>query len=379
MTKVYLIRHAEAEGNLYRRVHGHYDSDLTLAGEKMVEMLAERFEDIHIDAVYSSNLRRAMQTAKAVYLPKNLPLETHPDLREYNLGDWEDCEWGYLAYEGSEAFLNWENNHYKCKVPGGDDVYTVSARMTKKILELAEKHKDRSIAIFSHGAAIRSALCAFMGIDFENIESIGWADNTAVALLLVEGDKVIVEYKNDASHLESHKRAPVHKRWWEEGFDRDSFNLWFRPVDPLADRELIKKYQRDAFFTVWGSLRMFDHKQAFEKTGTMLAFNPKSVVFAMQKSVPIGIIELDVNNLDYDNNGHIALFYLVEQARGMGFGAQLLGYAISFYRSLGRKSLTLRVAVTNTPALAFYKKHGFYQIDIEDSPMQQILVMRKEI
>ena len=380
MTKVYLVRHAEAEGNLYRRVHGHYDSSLTLTGQKQVQMLAKRFEDIPVDAVYSSDLKRTMQTAQAIYLQKNLPLNTMPSLREYNLGDWEDCEWGYLAFEGSQDYKNWENHHYKCVVPNGDDVYKVSERMTKTIRELAQKHKDGNIALFSHGAAIRSALCTFMDIKFEKIESVGWADNTAVALLLIDDDgNVIIEYKNDSSHLDTDKTAPVRKRWWEQGLDMDSYNLWFKPVDIVEDRELIKKYQRDAFFTVWGSLRLFDNKIAFAKTKKMVQFNPKSVVFAMQKGNPVGIVELDGNNLDYGNNGHIALFYLLEDLCGIGFGAQLLGYAVSFYRRLGRQSLTLRVARNNLRGLAFYKKHGFYEIDREDTPMEQLYVMKKDL
>ena len=82
MTRVYIVRHAEAEGNLYRRVHGWYDSLITDNGRRQIAALANRFQDIHVDAVYSSNLYRTMTTAGAVYKPKGLTLHTRPDLRE---------------------------------------------------------------------------------------------------------------------------------------------------------------------------------------------------------------------------------------------------------------------------------------------------------
>ena len=66
MTTVYLIRHAEAEGNLYRRFQGWHDGLITEKGTQQIEALAARFADIPIDAVYSSDLRRTMTTAGAI-------------------------------------------------------------------------------------------------------------------------------------------------------------------------------------------------------------------------------------------------------------------------------------------------------------------------
>ena len=98
MTTIYLIRHAEAEGNLYRRVHGWYDSLITENGYRQIAALEERFRDIHIDAVYSSDLFRTRTTARAIYRSKNLPLRTHPGLRELNLGEWEDRTFGAVRH-----------------------------------------------------------------------------------------------------------------------------------------------------------------------------------------------------------------------------------------------------------------------------------------
>lgn len=77
MTTVYFVRHAEAEGNTYRRMHGQYNSLITENGVRQIEALRARFEDIPVDACYASDLYRTCRTAQAVYIPKGLPL--HPD------------------------------------------------------------------------------------------------------------------------------------------------------------------------------------------------------------------------------------------------------------------------------------------------------------
>ena len=86
MTTIYLIRHAEAEGNLYRRIHGWYDALVTENGLRQISALRRRFQDIPVDAVYSSDLLRTMTTARALYEPRGLELHTDPDLRELNFG-----------------------------------------------------------------------------------------------------------------------------------------------------------------------------------------------------------------------------------------------------------------------------------------------------
>ena len=100
MTTIYLIRHAEAEGNLYRRIHGWYDALITDNGFAQIAALQRRFQDIPIDAVWSSDLYRTMTTARAVYVPKGLELHTDPGLREVHMGDWEDKPWGERTPDG---------------------------------------------------------------------------------------------------------------------------------------------------------------------------------------------------------------------------------------------------------------------------------------
>ena len=89
MTEIYLIRHTQAEGNLFRAMQGHWDGDVTALGLLEIDALAERMRDVKIDALYASDLKRAVLTAGAIRRYHALPLRTERDLREINVGPWE--------------------------------------------------------------------------------------------------------------------------------------------------------------------------------------------------------------------------------------------------------------------------------------------------
>ena len=100
MTTIYLIRHAEAEGNLFRRAQGHWNGKITPLGKKQIDALAERFKDVRLDAVYSSDLDRAKETAGALLRGRALELRTTRELREIHMGVWEGDSWGNSATSG---------------------------------------------------------------------------------------------------------------------------------------------------------------------------------------------------------------------------------------------------------------------------------------
>ena len=119
MTTIYLIRHAEAEGNRYRRAHGWYNSTITDRGYLQIAALAKRFADTKFDAVYSSDRFRTMITALSIYKTHGLPLRTVRALREIDVGYWEDTPWAELERIDPEQLANFSNDSQNWHVPGG--------------------------------------------------------------------------------------------------------------------------------------------------------------------------------------------------------------------------------------------------------------------
>ena len=128
MTRVYIIRHAQAEGNLLRRAQGHTNGAVTETGMLQIRALEERFKDIHIDAVYASDLLRTCTTAQAIYVPKGLPLHTNACFREYNMGVWEGRTWDEIFETDAENSDNFNWHLEKFSVEGGETAQMVLDR-----------------------------------------------------------------------------------------------------------------------------------------------------------------------------------------------------------------------------------------------------------
>ena len=213
MTTIYLIRHAEADGNLYRRAHGWYDSVITDRGYRQIAALAKRFASTRFDAVYSSDRRRTMTTALSVYKTHGLPLVTTPRVREIGIGVWEDHPWAELERTDGEQLERFNTDAAHWHVAGGEHLPDVRERMIGALREIAEAHPNGTAAVFSHGMAIRLTVGTLQGLSLHEIDGTGHAENTAVSCLEYEDGAFRVAYRDDASHLENGLQTLKRQAW----------------------------------------------------------------------------------------------------------------------------------------------------------------------
>ena len=158
MTRIYFVRHAEAEGNLYRIAQGQYNSILTDRGWRQVAALGQRFAGIRIDAVYASDLYRTCATASAIYRPKGLELHRRRDLREICVGRWEQQTWGDIARTDKEQLVNFNLHPEKWYVEGAETPRQVLDRVLAAVRQIAGENEGKTVAVVSHGYAIRLLL-----------------------------------------------------------------------------------------------------------------------------------------------------------------------------------------------------------------------------
>ena len=91
---IIMVRHGETQGNIDDKAQGHLDVPLTETGRLQAKAVAQRLSDIEFCAVYSSDLQRALDTAKAITAHRpELPIRTRTQLREIHFGDYEDMPW----------------------------------------------------------------------------------------------------------------------------------------------------------------------------------------------------------------------------------------------------------------------------------------------
>lgn len=366
MTNIYLIRHTQAEGNLYRIMQGHWDGDVTEDGLKQIAALAERFRDVKIDALYSSDLYRTRRTAGAITRYHELTMQLDPSLREINMGDWEARFFGDLIAEDSAEIRAFLTNPDGLRIPGGESCAEVGARMVSTLKRIAAENDGRTVAVVSHGMAIRCALAAINGCSLSEQPIVR---NTSVSALCVENGNIEVEYIDDVSHL---SELPAHS--WS-----NVPALHARCYTPGADDGNYISCYADCWQAAHGSLAGFSKSLYLEAAARHSMADNRSVIFLYDGDILAGLVDLDIGRGASEGYGWISLLYLREEYRNRGIGIQLLGRAIVLYRALGRSSLRFTVAGENTSALAFYRKYGFSVIGEDRGACGKLFVMEAPI
>lgn len=220
MTRLIFVRHAEAVGNKIRHFHGWTDSPITDKGHIQAQLLAERLADMDIDILYSSSLKRTLETAQYISKVKNLPIIRTDKLKEINGGDWEDLTWGELADRWPEEYDTWENRPHKHQMPGGESMTTFQKRLIDEVMYIINKNIGKNICIVTHGTAIRALICFFRSCTLEEMTNVAWCDNTALTILDYEDGKFSTITEGDATHLGSDYGTIVNQKWWEEYMEK---------------------------------------------------------------------------------------------------------------------------------------------------------------
>lgn len=217
MTTIFLVRHAEAEGNISEIFQGRTDCNVTEKGYVQLKALAERFKDIPIEAIYSSPLIRTMETAKAVNFYHNLEIIKVNDIMEINGGVFEGQFWKNLPELFPEEFDLWTNKHYAFKVREGESMCEVYDRMKNSIQKIASENVGKTVAVVSHGCAIRNFLCYASNTPFEELDNIEWSDNTGVSKFeFDENHTPHIVFQNDSTHLDKDISTLAHQSWWRK-------------------------------------------------------------------------------------------------------------------------------------------------------------------
>lgn len=373
MTDIYLIRHAESYGNLTRRAYGWYDGLVTPKGYEQIKCLEKRFEDISVDAVYSSDLTRTCETAGAIYKPKNLPLIRERDFREIGFGVWEDIPWGIMPALDEKAYRDWSHNPLEFRIEGGETYHDVYARAKRSLDRAARENDGKTIAIISHGATLRMLMHGITNNDdLSEVTYNDWGDNTCVSRFTYENGKYTEVFKNDNSHLADMEGYRDNMNWVREGGGR---NVWFELAEYPRDRDKIRAYHREAWLSVFGD-ELGNIKDVDKKAKRVLSKDKENIAFGRVPDGEVGIIVTDDDINVYPAAGHISLLYLLPEFRRMRYGIQLIGHAMSRYKRMGKKHLSVRVAEENTAAYDFYKKYGFYEAFREkEGKIRQIVML----
>jgi broad specificity phosphatase PhoE len=198
-TRLYLVRHAQSEGNRGEYEGPERDPPLSEVGREQARRLGQRFARQKVDAVYSSHLRRALETAQAIAETASLTVRAVEDLREVELGE---AQHDFDAYSEDEALAlrdrvvqrpTWDS------FPGSEGSAAARSRIVAAMDRIIEECGDKRVAVVAHGGVIQTYVSHVLGLD---PDFVFYAFNAGITSIRAQGDRRVIWRLNDVAHLD---------------------------------------------------------------------------------------------------------------------------------------------------------------------------------
>ena len=203
-THVILIRHGQSQGNAEGRFGGHTDTPLSPRGRKQSEATARAIASEKFDAIYSSDLPRAIETASPLARLTSVTLEPTEALRERSVGVMEGLTFEEAAEQHPEQYQALLRRDFEHVLLGGESYRQMLDRASRKLDETIEQHKGGRIAIFTHTGTICILILHLMGaLDAPELKPVWIAtSNCGITRMELRDDGFIrVIVINDTRHL----------------------------------------------------------------------------------------------------------------------------------------------------------------------------------
>ena len=200
MARLFLVRHGITDYNSSRKFLGHTDAELSAEGFWQVEKLRDRMAKEKIDAIYSSDLKRAMSSAEVISDRHEAEIISCPELREINYGETECLTFEEIRKQYPELAEAINKFSPDLSFPGGESLQGFIARTLKFLDRLKLHAPEQKILIVSHGGPMRTLLCDLLGVGQTYWRTFR-LDNASLSIVDTYPQRAILSLLNDTSHL----------------------------------------------------------------------------------------------------------------------------------------------------------------------------------
>jgi alpha-ribazole phosphatase len=169
VTRLILVRHGETDWNLLGRWQGQTDVPLNPNGQAQARRAAERLRGQPLEAIYTSDLRRARATAEALAEATGAPLVEEPRLREIHLGTWEGLLFDEIQQRDGDRLERFRAHPLEERAPQGEGVPDVQRRVIPALEEIVRRHPAGAVALVSHGLALAVVKAHVLGLPLETV------------------------------------------------------------------------------------------------------------------------------------------------------------------------------------------------------------------
>jgi broad specificity phosphatase PhoE len=204
VTNVLLIRHGQSKGNAERRFGGHTATPLSARGHRQAELTARTLKSESLTAIYSSDLARAIETARPLSRLTGLPIHDTNAFRERSVGVMEGLTFEAAAQQHPEQYAALLRRDFEHVLTGGESYRQLLDRARQKLDDIIEQNRGGKIAVFSHTGTICILALHLMGaLDAPDLKPV-WisSGNCGITRFELREDSFVrVLNVNDTSHL----------------------------------------------------------------------------------------------------------------------------------------------------------------------------------
>ncbi|MEA2016281.1 MAG: alpha-ribazole phosphatase [Actinomycetota bacterium] len=203
--KIFLIRHGQTSWNEEGRYQGGEDIGLSPAGIRQGRLAARYLGEVNLSNIYSSHLKRAMDTASAIKKDRKLEVRIKEDLREINFGKWEGLKFDEIDKKYHDDYRKWLGDLYNNSPTGGESFKDVQKRAIAEINNIIGENEDKSnVAVATHGGIIISLIAYWLQVPVSRWGSIIQRQG-AINIVVIDKDFPYISTINYTGHL-----APVY-------------------------------------------------------------------------------------------------------------------------------------------------------------------------
>jgi alpha-ribazole phosphatase len=200
LSKLLLVRHGNTRGNSAERFWGQTDVELSAIGKRQAEQVRDRLATERIDAIYTSNLRRASATAEIIASPHQLEVITCAELLEINFGKVEGLTFKEISQLYPELVKVWPTRDLAFRYPDGESIGDLNNRVTKFLTRLEKHATEDTILIVAHSGVLRLLICHLLRIDPWHWRRFR-IDLASLSILETYPQGAILNLWNDICHL----------------------------------------------------------------------------------------------------------------------------------------------------------------------------------
>jgi alpha-ribazole phosphatase len=206
MTELILVRHGQTAWNAAEVFRGRSDVDLDETGLKQAELLADYLRERKIEAVYSSPLKRALKTARAIAAKHNLKVITTEGLNDLKFGEWEGLSVAEVQEKYATLYKEWVEKPHLIEIPGGEGLDDVRQRVLAFVNDLVTRHKG-TVVLVSHRVVHKVLTLALLGVDNSHFWNIK-LDTAAMSTFIYEDKHWVLTEHNNTCYLRPLPQPP---------------------------------------------------------------------------------------------------------------------------------------------------------------------------